>query len=291
MQVIDIVIPYVNSNSKHYIYPFNDWHLGAKGCHEGKVNKLVAEVAEEPNAHVIGMGDIIDAITMKDKRWDTAQVAKWVDKNNIVTSQEDKVIEIVTPVIGKIKSWGYGQHEDTVRKHYQQNAHKNIIDKLNAKRKLMHTFLDFEDIPPIQNAGFSCFLRIYFERENSRERHMFTGWCTHGSTSAITKAGKTSALHRAASHREADFHLYAHVHELDFKPDDYLCVRGRRGAGKIKSLKKPAALCGSLLMTYTQGPEASYGEMRTYDPTSLGSIRVMLDPQHGKVRVEEVDLQ
>lgn len=51
----------------------------------------------------------------------------------------------------------------------------------------------------------------------------------------------------------------------------------------IKGRQRIGVITGTFLRTYTQGVEAGYGELRNYDPTSMGCIKFEINPDQETV--------
>ena len=135
----------------------------------------------------------------------------------------------------------------------------------------------------MDNLGFSCFLRLFFRRENSNTTHLVKGAFTHGSSGAITEGAKLMALMRWMKQNEADIYGYAHIHDFISKSTSRMIVSPQ---GKIKSKVSVGATGGSWFRTYTQGIIASYGESKCYPPTEICCAVFTINPNTGYVDVQ-----
>jgi len=150
------------------------------------------------------------------------------------------------------------------------NVQKNICDRLG-----------------VDNLGFSCFLRLFFRRENSNETHIVKGALTHGATGAITKGAKLNVLRRFMDSHDAHFYAYAHMHDIIIDSKPYMTVSPSPfGQAKIKDYESVGAVTGSWFKTYTQGIVASYGEKKCYPATVIGCVVFTINGHTGEIDVQ-----
>ncbi len=264
MEVYTVEIPYKKVGAELHLYAFGDFHEGTIHCAENHLKKKVQDIKDDKYARVIGMGDYAEFITPSDPRWDSGSIASWVDKSDIGYSEERRVIEILTPIKSKIIGLLYGNHEKSIWSHSHQNVHQHICDALGVK-----------------NLGFSCFVHFHFMRENSNERHLVKGCFTHGSSNGTTEGWKLNCLMRWMKQNDADIYGYAHVHDYIPKSFTRLATGDKRIVNKVAI----GATTGAWFRTYTQGTEASYGELKSYPPNELCCAMFIINPNTGYLDV------
>lgn len=250
METLKIHKPYTKVRPVRRIYFLGDMHLGVVGCAENKIKDAVRTVKEDEDALWVGMGDYADFVVPSDPRWDLNQIADWVDKTDIARSQVDKTIELLSPIKEKNLCMLMGNHEYKYMTHTTNNVQKWITEGLGTT-----------------NAGYSCFLNLVFDRENSAEHHGFIGCMTHGGSCASTESGKRTALGKWMLHNVANFYAYGHVHTVDFLDRAPLGIGANM---QIQNKEIMGVISGCFLKTYEKGVFPSYGEMRTYGSTVLG---------------------
>jgi len=241
---------YTVGNPIRRVYFIGDTHLGVVNCAEGKIKEAVKTIKADKDAYWIGMGDYCDFVVPGDPRFDLNQIAEWVDKTDIVRSQANKAIELLAPIKDKNLCMLMGNHEYKYMVHSNNNVQAWITDGLGAK-----------------NAGYSCFLKLVYERENSAEHHSYIGALTHGGSCASTESGKRTALGKWMMHNVASFYAMGHVHTVDFLDRAPLGVSQDM---QIENKEILGVISGCFLKTYEKGIYPSYGEMRSYGPTVLG---------------------
>lgn len=261
MQVVEKIIPYKVSNSTFHLYAIGDIHAGTIHCVEKDVERKVQEIKHDRNAYWVGMGDMAEFITPSDPRWDSGGISEWVEIDDIGHSQEKWVIKTLMPIKDKCLGMLFGNHENSIHKHSHQNVHKHICDGLG-----------------VTNLGYSCFIHMNFHRENSMEKHLIKGAFTHGTGNAITEGAKINNLMRFMKSFDADLYAYAHIH--DYIPKSFTRL-GTTDKGKIKNKVAIGATTGCWFRTYTQGIQASYGEMKIYPPSELCCAMFTINPNTG----------
>ncbi len=268
METKDIIIPYKRSDSTFRLYCLGDIHAGTIHCVEPHVKKKVEEIKQEGNAYWMGMGDYAEFITPKDKRFDPnlRSIADWVEPDNIAHCQTEWLTNLFMPIKDKCIGLLYGNHENSIRVFNHDNVIKNLCGNLG-----------------VDNLGFSCFLRLFFKRENSSESHLVKGVFTHGASGAITEGAKLMSLMRFMKSFEADIYGYGHVHDYIPKSLSRMTISSQ---GKIKSVVSIGCTTGSWFRTYTEGTIASYGEQKVYPPTEICCAMFVVNPNTGYIDVQ-----
>lgn len=265
----DHIIKHRSKKDVFHLYLLGDEHVGTIHHTAKQFRKKVKEIQEDEKALWIGMGDVGEFITPRDKRWDEGSIADWVERDNIGSSQVNYAYEVLSPIKDKCVGLLYGNHEDSIRRYNHQNVHKDLCDKLGVK-----------------NLGFSCFIHFVFKIAGTSSTHLIKGFFSHGSGNAITRGGKLNKLERFMSEFEADIYGYAHVHDVITTSKHPLTTN------KLKEIihrPKVGAMSGCWFRTYTKGVYASYGERKLYPPTTIGCPKFIINPTEVKIKVENTD--
>lgn len=265
MEVIERTFIYGKADEYH-LYPFGDMHMGTQHCYEPGIVKQRDIIKNDPLAYWWDVGDSCEFITPSDPRWDGGGIAKWVEADNIATSQVNHYVEMMQPIANKCIGKNGGNHEDAIRIHNSDNVQKNICDRL--------------DVP---NLGYAAFIKLIFHRKNSRESHSYTIFTTHGSGCAITAGAKLVRLQRLMDNFDADIVAHGHVHDILTYTKPYLKLNDNN---EVKQRVKVGAMTGCWFRTYTQGVPSSYGERKNYPPVMMGCPRFTIIPDKDVVRVE-----
>jgi len=244
-----------------YIYPIGDIHAGSVNCDEDKFQSEIQKISKIPNAYIVGMGDYCDAILKDDKRFDIGGLAGWLKQDNILESQRNFIVDNLKPVKDKILCMLTGNHEETVHALYQTDQTGNICKDLG-----------------VPYAGYSCFLNLHFERDNTNSRRMIQIHAWHGAGAAQTEGARIMRLMRLVNDVQADIYLMGHLHAVtSHSPERLTCSNG-----SIKSKRLIATLTGSWLKAYMQKSSPSYSEKAGYKPSYIGCPVISIKPDTGE---------
>lgn len=261
MEVCETTIEYSGSPT-YRIYPIGDTHFGTKHCVEDWIGQRINQIKQDSNALWIGLGDYAEFISTSDPRWDCQGIADWVEKDNIAVSETNHVVKMFQPIKGKCLGLLEGNHEDSIRLHSDVYVQKNICDGLGVK-----------------NLGYSCWLKLRFKRKGSSESHVIKCVVAHGAGGAITPGAKLTRLQRFMNAYDAQIFMHGHTHDIITHCYPVLALNANN---EITHTQKVGAMTGCWFSTYTQGIKASYGEKKSYPPTSLGCpvFTIALDQKH-----------
>jgi len=275
MEDIEKTISYKYAD-KFYLYPLGDMHLGAIHCDEDLLRAKVSEIKSlGKKAFWIGMGDYGDLITPSDfKRWDGRVLASWMKgkEYHIGATQVERVNSILEPIWGQCLGLVEGQHDDAIRRHNHYDFMYELLERANKKHYVPY-------------AGVSCFVRLNFKRENSKEAHDYIIHARHGEGSARTSGARALAVLRLAmSMVNAHITFMGHLHGQE-SPDipERIILRN----GKIKSFETIAVMTGAWLKGYMQGVPPCYVERWGCPPSTLGCPRVVIEPQQDRMTLEK----
>ncbi len=272
MEVIQHTIKYSRPDVFN-IYPLGDIHMGSISCKEEAIEKKIAEICQEKNSYVIGMGDYAECITKNDKRFDVAGLADWVKKDNIIESQRERVVKLFKPLVEKKKLLGMltGNHEESIHAFHQDDFTRNVCKDLGA------TY-----------GGYACFFTITFERTPSLEKHQYVIHAWHGSGGSQTEGARLMRLVRLVNDIQAHIYLMGHLHAITQHTPDRLVCSAR---GRVSNVRLVATITGSWVTTYTQPKgdqhiNPSYGERAGFKPSRIGCPVVHIWPDRDQFTVE-----
>jgi hypothetical protein len=263
---------------------FSDIHWLAKACAEKEVLKTRDDILNDPFTFWIGGGDYGEFIGFGDaKRFDPDAVADHVtvkDLGRLGKRTYEGVRDIFKPIAHKCLGLIVGNHEKQyMRRQQQEDLHGWLCTELG-----------------VADLGYSCFMDLCFQqyrgniimnppaqlrdrslpKKNHAGSETFRIWCHHGAGAAATKGGKINRLVSFMRNFDADIFFMGHVHDqmgarIQVLTADADCV-------KLRNRTKIGVVSGSYLKTYASGV-TSYGEMKGYEPTTLGAAFVSIKPQ------------
>lgn len=258
MEVIQRVFKQVSKDEVFRFYPLGDLHAGSIHCDEDRFQRTVMEVKNYQQAIWVGMGDMADAVTVSDKRWDNAGIADWVERDNIIESQRKKIVEWLDPIKGKAVAYLTGNHEEAIHAAHQNDMSRNIANDLG-----------------IPYGGYHSFILLDFERKGSTDTARIVVHAWHGAGAAQMPGSRVSRLMSLVGSFEADIHLMGHLHAISTYSTSKLSVNN---VLKIRAKKVCAVCTGSWLKAYEQGAGVSYVECKGYKPSELGCPVIEITP-------------
>lgn len=248
-----------------YLYFFGDQHYGARDCAVNDMKAVIEEIASNPHARCVLMGDSCDFINFSDKRFDVKQVEPDFipDLDNLPRAMAMRFVELCVPLQSKIICMIPGNHDDEIRMRYHFDVAGYIAGLLN--------------VPLLSHVSQ---LRIFVREPSDQKRrrdwpaYKIKGVLSHAQKGAITVGGKLTASIRIADFfGDHDFFAQAHTHEYLVHEGRNLDVAGSPGNPRTIERPRMTFLTGGFLKTYGDGP-AGYGEKRGYRPCRLGSPRL-----------------
>jgi UDP-2,3-diacylglucosamine pyrophosphatase LpxH len=270
MQTTEFVIPYRSKTDVFKIWAIGDVHIGAKNVHRERFEATLKEIAKDKNSYIVLLGDLVDAITMSDRRFDMREIDprySLEEVGRIAEKQMEDVYEYLKPVQDKVICMITGNHEHKLAQRTGYDISRILANKMN--------------VPML---GYSGFARLIFRRKSSKNNpcntHSYTIYMHHGRGGGRSGGSGLNNLDKLPGMFDADIYMMGHIHRqiIDHKPILYM----DRG-GNIKERYKVLMNSGSYLRTYGQG-STGYGEVGQYPPSVLGSVYVEIAPHTGRMK-------
>jgi hypothetical protein len=268
MRHVQIEKQYGNGINYYTFYILSDLHVGNL-IDEKQLDDDIKEIKNDKTALVILGGDLIDAIAIKDKRFDAATIADWVSLKDVIGSQIRYLSDKLKPISDKVIFSVPGNHETKAAYLWERDIHGEICRSLN-----------------ILEAGalttFSVVLRQSSKNGEKGGTRTLFGVCHHGVT-----AGKT----------EINCTVEPVKMMMDW-PNSRIAIASHSHVSGIELLRKPfittsgidmkdciAIRGGSYLIPYVDGV-TSYIESRNIRPAKTGSIRFYYKPKTDIITVD-----
>jgi predicted phosphodiesterase len=225
-------------------------HFGHPNFREDLLDGYIKWILKH-EAWVILMGDLVENSTR-------ASVGSGVYEQTIPPSQQIDLIEKkLQPLVDKGLVLGTltGNHE-------QRTLNLTSLDPTKILAKIW-------GVPYLKYGGF-FYLRV--------GNQTYSIYATHGSTGAATSGGKLQAATKLALGFDADIYLMGHVHDL--LTDQAIKYRYNPKRKTVEQIRKTFVVTGSYL-----DHAGSYAQMKTYQPSKLGSPRIRLSGVEKDVHV------
>lgn len=264
------------------LIPLGDIHIGAAGCDEALLRGAIYEIADTPECYWIGMGDYIDAVNVRDPRFDASTLAPWLRTEHLgdlVRAQRDRLLGLLEPIAGRCLAMLCGNHEAMVRKHYERDVYHEIVSGVKDRA-------GWGDDHPLA-LGYNGWLRILQGKPGATKGHVqtVTIYAHHGYTGGKLAGAKALDMQRALWTHACDLLLLGHSHAGPVQPET---VYELDKVGRVREVLRKGANTGTFLRPFVENAD-SYPEVKGYLPMSPGYVRVMLRPgaerQRDRVRI------
>lgn len=222
------------------LFPLGDWHFGSRQCHEEFIKKVIGLIKDDPLAHWVGMGDLMENAIVGSKSDVYTQTVPPKEQMN-------HICELLEPIKGKGLFMIYGNHENRTMRMVGIQPEQYIGLQLGIPVK-----------------GFSCLAE--FLLPECKTPYGFTCYFHHtagGSYATSGKVNKIESMRRIVPTVDAVF--TAHHHMTARIPQTWY------EAGRGRALKKTGYDygCGSAL-TWS----GSYAEEKGSRPATVEHIKV-----------------
>jgi hypothetical protein len=205
--------------ANHRIILSGDEHIGAATCHMELIKARNRRIKSLKNAYLIGMGDIAEAIEVRDKRF-------MLDEHAGMTPVEQYAVaeEMLDPISDKLLCQIEGNHDTKLISHGTGSFVKQLCKNLDRPE----AYGDYASVVRI-NAGDLSY-NIYV-------------WHGHGGTSSNAKdpeqrlANMKAAIVRKLGSQMSDCHVMAmgHIHKImAFRPPPEPTLYADFGASKLR---------------------------------------------------------
>ena len=267
------------------IWNIADIHLGAKGCDIPLLKRDINKIKKDPFSFWVGGGDLIDAISTRDKRFNPEELdpsLKIKDLGAIGKVCTERLRDLLQPIAHKCLGLCMGNHE---RKHEitnsQQDLHAWLCHELGVQNLRYSAFFDlafFYTSKIKKPVLYTARERTEFVKKIGRTKtntETFRVFIHHGVGASATSGGRINRLHKIMQSFEADIYMMGHVHSREATAPATQCANSPCTELKIK--QKIGCISGSYMKTYAQG-STGYGEVAGYPVSRLGASCVFIKP-------------
>lgn len=123
-----VKLPYSRQPGQNFnVFWMGDEHVGNSGISEHSVAEFISAVKRKKNSFIINMGDNLESINVKDKRY---SVDVHGSKGSRLQAQRDGYIKLFDSIGDKFLTVMDGNHEMKFQNDFQPN--KDIADKFNS---------------------------------------------------------------------------------------------------------------------------------------------------------------
>ena len=251
-------VPY-NGDTKFKVVLAGDCHFGSRQCDVKLLQQMVKKYAGQPSTKIIMMGDEIDAIATKDKRFDSMSISEeYRGARNFVDLILDDFVDIMKPLRGQIIAGVDGNHSRSYRKLSDSDPYYRISKALEYER--------------LGYAGYVCVTFDWHKTAKSKGNRARTVsyFVSHGKpSSAQTVGGALNSVANSAQWFISDILAYGHTHRLSAGNSRIMFMPDPRYK-TYKKVKQHLIQTGSFLKSYSFDEYSPYSEEKLYPPIDLG---------------------
>jgi len=260
----------INSDEPVIFVPISDVHVG----HVDHDKKLFADTVKwikDNNAYTILLGDLIDGISQKDRRYENDSIADEFKPHldNLHYKQTEAFIKAIMPIKDNVIGILGGNHELTVKKQFGFDAISVIAQRLEK---------------PILTDPSYVIIRF----KDGNASRLFNIFCSHGNWMGGRKRGsKINAIEDKMTDFDFDVLLAGHTH------DRFVSTRKRISiskGGKIEKTKKTFINTGSFTTTYTDSNIDTWASRSIFSPQSAGVVRMDFYLKRNSIGSRYIDL-
>ena len=233
------------------IVALGDVHIGSANA-DLKAFEWAVNYIKEHNAKAILMGDLIDAIGPRDRRYDPFNVDReLMNVGEQFTYLEQRLETIQDNIIGSIM----GNHFHKYMVSSTANEKQKIAERLNFP------FLGYRGVIELELEGGKTYsISLY-----------------HGTGGGYEMGSVVNRLRKEPRKFNCDIYLMGHSHRVFSFPAVQLYVNGG-----IKQRIMHFVNTGSFLKTYEEDT-SGYGEQKGYDPLPIGFSEINLSVENPPV--------
>lgn len=276
MQTLVKHIEYGSRSDTFRLWHLTDTHLGARAVNEALLKRHIKQIADDPNAYWIHGGDAIDCIGRTgDKRYRESTQADWLHGvDDVIDAQEERAIDLFSPIASKCLGFAGGNHEENALKYYGRDVYRRIVKGVaKAAGVEPHTLA----------LGIQGFILLRFRRKSRNSSESGSGWTLplfihHGAGGGRLAGGDALMLERALGDFAADLILIGHRHKHRIlsraitEPTD----TGVRIVSRIAMMS--ASYVESYVSAIDDFPVTTYAEHLLLPATVIGATPITIDP-------------
>jgi len=272
---MEVVTQSLPKSGNCQIWVAADFHYGALTCSRSSIRQMIGGIRKDDL--LLLLGDLIEAITPDDRRWQTTSIA-WQDKLFTPEEQAKAIIRDLAPLKGRIPVILAGNHE--WRLFNTVNLSSQIASSLDS------TYGGAACVVHFDWRGKTCF----------RIHAMHGGWTPNSNAKDVVQADANmrATLKMKLQDQVGDVvaHFVGHGHRLLLQPPTahrQLYITTTKGGEIHQNYKVPSkqnasyihfdsrwyGMCGSFLKLYSPPGSKSigYAEMFGYRPNEIGCLK------------------
>lgn len=240
------------------LVPISDVHIGHVD-HDKKLFRDTVKWIKDHGAYTILLGDLIDGISQKDRRYENESIADEFKGHldNLHYKQTEAFIKGIMPIKDRVLGVMSGNHEQTVKQQFGFDAISVIAQRLEK--------------PILTDPGY---LIIRFK--NGGSTSIYTIFCSHGHFMGGRKRGaKVNNMEDKMGDFSFDAMLAGHTHDRWVSTRKQIVpIIGRNNNVVFEDKRKLFINTGSFMTTYTDSNVDTWASRKVFSPQIAGVVRM-----------------
>ena len=252
--IIDIDI---TPNEPVILVPISDVHVGHVD-HNKKLFHDTVKWIKDNNAYTILLGDLIDGISQKDRRYENDSIADEFKEHldNLHYKQTEAFLKGIKPIKDNVIAVMGGNHEQTVKSQFGFDSTSVVGQQLEK--------------PILTDPGY-----VIIRFHDGNATRLYTIFCSHGNWMGGRKRGsKINAMEDKMADFDFDMILAGHTHDKWVSTRKKIVpVIGRKNKVSFDEQRKIFINTGSFMTTYTDSNIDTWASRSVFAPQSAGVVR------------------
>lgn len=253
--IIDIDI---KPNEPVILVPISDVHVGHVD-HNKKLFQDTINWIKDNNAYTILLGDLIDGISQKDRRYENDSIANEFKDylDNLHYKQTEVFLKGVKPIRDNVIAVMGGNHEQKVKTGFSFDSTSVVAQQLKK--------------PILTDPGY-----VIIRFHDGKATRLYNIFCSHGNWMGGRKRGsKINAMEDKMADFEFDMILAGHTHDKWVSTRKKIVpILGRKNKVSLDEQRKIFINTGSFMSTYTDSNYDTWASRSVFPPQSAGVVRV-----------------
>ena len=240
------------------LVPISDVHVG----HVDFDKKLFADTVrwiKDNNAYTILLGDLIDGISQKDRRYENDSIAPEFREHldNLHYKQTEAFIKGIMPIKDNVIAVMGGNHEQKVKQQFGFDSTSVVASQLEK--------------PILTDPGY-CMIRF----KDGNATRLYTIFCSHGDWMGGRKRGsKVNNMEDRMADFEFDMMCSGHTHDKWVSTRKKITpILKRNGQVALDERRKYFINTGSFMQTYTDSNIDTWASRKIFSPQIAGVVRI-----------------
>ena len=264
----------INVNKPVIFVPISDIHMGHVDFDQKLFHDTVKWIKDN-NAYTILLGDLIDGISQKDRRYENDSIADEFKPylDNLHYKQTEAVIKGLMPIKDNVIAVMGGNHEQKVKQQFGFDSTSVVASQLEK--------------PILTDPAY-----IIIKFNNGNATRLYTIFCSHGNWMGGRKRGsKVNNMEDKSADFEFDMICAGHTHDRFVTTKKKIVpILKRNKTIVLDERRKYFINTGSFLQTYRDSNSDTWASRSIFSPQVAGVVRIDFYLKRNKLGSRYLDI-